>query len=826
MNSKKLMLALAVLATAILALVLFAGCAQDPPRIIPTVIPETTKVLDQAALLDSAAISADKSTIRFPEKTDEVAALKPGDVIVSGVSANLPMGMLRRIVSITESIDGVTILTSEAQLEEAIESCDVQFEAQIDQNDLGKSRQVQPGVRAPGSKAFEIGFPIEYSINEEVGNDTVKATLSGSVSINPVLHVDLVIEWFQVKKLEAYIIIDQTSRLDFTASGEYTANKSKDLKNWKWGPYLLMVGPVPIVVSPEIILKMGIDATLSASFTTGVTQYSDFSLGAICYGNPAVFSNWQNKTGFNGTPKFDFTPPTGSVSVDITPWIGPRFSLKLYEMVSTWFDPQLYFTFKADSTQDPWWTLSGGARGKAGIDFLDNEINSWNIFDSPWPIASAPTASPAPNETAQPPAAPSPCCSTAPCHFITWDYYSLGANMIGVNSPQSANANSGDAIPIYTAPGWNECGNLCNISPYIAFVRWEASGDVTITNPGSNSTTVKINGCGSSSIRAVYQKLGGPTPEPTAVPPCHTITWDYYSLGANMIGANSPQTASARPGDTISIFTAPGWNECGNLCSVSPYYSFIRWEGSGDITIANTSVNSTTVKINSCGSSTIRAIYEKPAATTPEPTAVPTQAPCHTITWDYYSLGANMMGVNSPQTAIAKPGDIISIYTAPGWNECGNLCSVSPYYSFIRWEGSGDITIANTSSNSTTVKINSCGSSTIRAIYEKPPAPTAVPTAPPPCHTVTWDSYSLNVNMIGVNSPQSAARNVNESVNISTVSQWKDGGNYCTGICPYYRFDHWEGSGSISIPNPKANPTSATVTGCGSSTITAVYIKS
>ena len=79
------------------------------------IIPATTKVLDDATMALLLRVEGD--TYYFDAAATAVAAVQPGDVMVSGSGE----GVLRKVVSVTADASEIAVLTEAASLEDAIE---------------------------------------------------------------------------------------------------------------------------------------------------------------------------------------------------------------------------------------------------------------------------------------------------------------------------------------------------------------------------------------------------------------------------------------------------------------------------------------------------------------------------------------------------------------------------------------------------------------------------------------------------------------------------------------------------------------------------------
>lgn len=83
-------------------------------------IPSSTHVLSPATLNGLTDHSPDYSTLSFAVGTNDLASVKPGDVLVAGISANTPLGFLLKVTAITTGPGGVQISATRALITDAV----------------------------------------------------------------------------------------------------------------------------------------------------------------------------------------------------------------------------------------------------------------------------------------------------------------------------------------------------------------------------------------------------------------------------------------------------------------------------------------------------------------------------------------------------------------------------------------------------------------------------------------------------------------------------------------------------------------------------------
>jgi len=137
-------------------------------------------------------------------------------------------------------------------------------------------------------------------------------------------------------------------------------------------------------------------------------------------------------------------------------------------------------------------------------------------------------------------------------------------------SPGSHTYNKGTSVSIRATP-----------STCYRFVRWNASGGVSVTSSTSASTTMRVNSSGS--LCPVFEKKR------------YTVTISTPTGGTV---SPSPGTRTYDCGASVSIRATP-----------SSGYQFVRWNRTGGVSVTSSTSASTTMKVN--GNGTLSAQFER-----------------------------------------------------------------------------------------------------------------------------------------------------------------------------------------------------------------------
>jgi hypothetical protein len=180
---------------------------------------------------------------------------------------------------------------------------------------------------------------------------------------------------------------EQYGELQITGKlAEAKLELKRELHKWILPKIKVLVGVIPVWITPEISIMWGLDATAGANIFTGVSEYAGVEFGIEYKNNelsPIVESDFE----------FNYQPPTLALYAEAESYIGPNLALKIYDIVGPNADLQLYANALVQN-DDPWWKLTVGARAGAGIKvevfdkeieklsfsisgIIDKEINSW-----------------------------------------------------------------------------------------------------------------------------------------------------------------------------------------------------------------------------------------------------------------------------------------------------------------------------------------------------------------------------------------------------------------------------------------------------------------
>jgi hypothetical protein len=339
-------------------------------------IPETTMVLDQETLAALDSVSGDLTTFTFARSTSVLDQLGEGDIIVAGVHGpQLPVGALRRVQQIDRSI-GVTLTTTAASLAEAIERGTVRETIQLREDDVVAMRARRGVRREVGPTGLYFGLNDVVLFDGDGGGDAGdQVVMNGNIAIEPDLDIVIDIDGFSLQEASVAIGGAVSGSVNIDARREATLPGTPiTLATLELTPIMFFVGPVPVVITTSIDLQVGVSGVVTAKMNVGFQTdaearigfgYVGGSFGPIGEIDPTASLELQSfEDGVVGTARL---------------FAGPRLRLGLYGFEVGFARLSAYVQADVDASADPWWCLSAGFEGSAGLD-VSIDIDFW-IFD-------------------------------------------------------------------------------------------------------------------------------------------------------------------------------------------------------------------------------------------------------------------------------------------------------------------------------------------------------------------------------------------------------------------------------------------------------------
>lgn len=277
-----------------------AGHPSAKSRIFALPVTET-QVLKPAGVV-SAPAPGQRGTLVYH------SAVKPraGGFIALGIGKATPDGLLVRVTHVSGSRGHWVVAVQPANLFDAVPA------GQIELNPRHGS-PVRAAVKSADAGRLRPHFDLKCSAGA-----SAQADGSASLALKPSLDLEWRWEWFHPVLQSASFAITATGSLQASASlkGSGSCSFEQELFKHDFSPFDVEIGPIPVVIVPELLTTLKADADASASISTSV-HASLSATGGLKYSNGKVSPIEKF------TKSFSFQPPTlegkGSIGARLIP---------------------------------------------------------------------------------------------------------------------------------------------------------------------------------------------------------------------------------------------------------------------------------------------------------------------------------------------------------------------------------------------------------------------------------------------------------------------------------------------------------------------------
>jgi hypothetical protein len=363
-------------------LLVLLGCGQgsDDTR---TIIPATTKVLDDAAQATLVSYSSLDGTIvaTLPSRLAELVA---GDVVVSDMVPGVaPRGFLRKVTGVSQAGGQVTLTTVPAALVDAIDTGELAttMEASADMVDMTASTGDPTVTIGAASSNLRNHVTSPNALVATFNNTRVAGlTLNGRVAFDMRLDAMMLVESFELKHFRFVTRIDMDS--DLTIDGTLNTpvpgvGGVVPIYTIYFTPIAFAIGPIPIVITPRLVLSYGTKITAQIT-VAGLRLESSTTAQVGTDYTPAT--GWVDQSFSNGT---------GSTSIATFPRIGLTFdtyaraetAFMLYDVIGPYVWSEQGLIFNVAIPRDPVFRMGIHVRGGMGgrVDLAPGSI--LNLLD-------------------------------------------------------------------------------------------------------------------------------------------------------------------------------------------------------------------------------------------------------------------------------------------------------------------------------------------------------------------------------------------------------------------------------------------------------------
>ncbi|MGA9520676.1 MAG: hypothetical protein WBV82_04380 [Myxococcaceae bacterium] len=332
------------------------SCGNDDSEAI---LGPRTKVVDAQthALLEEITSEGD---LRFSGTSPLLQEMQVGDVLVFSVGAGTPNGALRKVLGIQAQGAGLRLSSQQARLQDAFERLHLTAADTLSPEDATGVQQRQAGS----------GFSFPFQLDS--GPGAGRAQLAGSLALEPRLdfELELDIAKFELDELSLTFGAAETFEARLTGQGSVNVNKELRVATVPFTPIILTIptpaGAVPVVLTPQMAVEVGMSGTTSGGFTASVLQQASVE-ARVGYVNGSFGGTAQHEDHYTADT------PSAQANLALRAFGGPRFEILLYGAVGPWARVEGGLDLTATAGGPPLcldWALNGAVRARAGIDFI------------------------------------------------------------------------------------------------------------------------------------------------------------------------------------------------------------------------------------------------------------------------------------------------------------------------------------------------------------------------------------------------------------------------------------------------------------------------
>lgn len=324
-----------------------------------------------------------------------------GDVIVIGVGPNTPMGLIRRVTRVGPELSGqVTIATATADLRDALP----QGELTLSGTASGQIGDAAPGTpqRLARISVRPVDLDLGHNFLErtaERGGCKANAGLKSTGRLSVTTTFDLRARWsLAATEVSFDAELDQRASAGFAASVSGECGFEYDTPSLPLGVHTVLIGPVPVVIVPQLYGTIAAKAAGALEASAGGEQRLRVAAGLTASSANGV------STRRSVEPTFTASPPTlTELSGQATLEAGPVFGLQLYGVTGLQVSATAGLDLNVEALKQPAWTLDGTVRVEAAVNLLGLKAER-TLFESSNRLLSAPTprAGSAPGSPAAP----------------------------------------------------------------------------------------------------------------------------------------------------------------------------------------------------------------------------------------------------------------------------------------------------------------------------------------------------------------------------------------------------------------------------------------
>ena len=320
-----------------------------------------TKVIGSTAVIGAPA-PGQGGELRL----DGSIAVAVGDVLASGIGPQAPYGFLLKATAVRSENGQTVVAVVPATLLEA-----------LPEGDIDRSFKLQPA--AGRSLRRSMRSAIECESGGELAVD-------GHAELGaPDFDIDVDWGFFKVNSAEFTASVTAAAGASLVAEGAASCSVGPiEIAEFKFAPITFSIGPVPVVLLPEVDVELSGGGTVGASVASNIEASVTAKAGAR-------FEDGQFTPISELSRNFGFQRPAPAGTAQLTGTVSPQLEVLFYGAVGPEFSVNAGLELNADPFAEPWWWLDGtlSVTGEMEVPVLGLESGLMTLYEDRWRLAEA-----------------------------------------------------------------------------------------------------------------------------------------------------------------------------------------------------------------------------------------------------------------------------------------------------------------------------------------------------------------------------------------------------------------------------------------------------
>ena len=330
---------------------------------IPTIVDDDVAVIDNEDTDLILGISENELIVSNAVNPD---LIQVGKIIIKEPCPEFPDGIMRKVTGYSVQGNQIVLTTVQATLEDAFEQLYISFAEPLKASDVSSIYPLVDGITIDMDTRNPIGLNFDLNWTKIVTNPdgfSVVVNLDGSLNFNLGYVFDVGVNPFnglRYVKCGGYGSSSVSLELEVTGGVHY--NEEVELGVIDFNPIVFWIGPVPVWITPRIVIKGEFDTYTGAQLIAAADASVSLSAGLV-FNKP----NWNVYCNFDAS--FGYQPPILNSGLNAELMVGPNLELNLYSIAGPEIFVGGFLELEANASLTPWWTLRGGVKGEAGVKF-------------------------------------------------------------------------------------------------------------------------------------------------------------------------------------------------------------------------------------------------------------------------------------------------------------------------------------------------------------------------------------------------------------------------------------------------------------------------